>query len=121
MPRPPIARYWIERVRAIVENDPRLGSPRITKRLEQEGAAIGRDDYPSERAVSRIKEKHRAAPLEERREYRLCRWPESMERGDLPWEASAAALELVCWLAPLEPLPIRLVKWYWRVTLAAGI
>ena len=60
---------------------------------------------------------------EERTQYRHFYWPESMERGDLPWEASGAALELLGhlqWKVPLGRPTVRLFKWFWRVTLAAN-
>jgi hypothetical protein len=56
-------------------------------------------------------------------EYRDFYWPESMERGDLPWDASAAALELLGFVVdgetPRGRPSARLAKQFWRVTLAA--
>jgi len=62
-------------------------------------------------------------PEEERRQYRYFFWPESMERGDLLWEASASGLELLHFLEEEgwrgERPPIRFVRWFWRVSQAA--
>jgi hypothetical protein len=59
---------------------------------------------------------------DQHREYRDFYWPESLIRGDLPWEVSATALELLAWLDTnglrLRP-PVRLVRWYWRVKQAS--
>lgn len=46
-------------------------------------------------------------------------WPESMECGDLPWEASEVALELLAALRGAGRPSIGLAKWFWRVKVAA--
>jgi hypothetical protein len=86
---------------------------------------------PSARTVSRIMKEFDPSPEEEKAQYRHFYWPESMERGDLPWEASAAGLEILAslgharWASVGRGLPesarpsIRLVKWLWRITLVA--
>jgi hypothetical protein len=81
-------------------------------------------EYPSERTISRIKATEWPGMSEtEQAEYRTFYWPESMERGDLPWEASATALELMHRLDAAqsgltERPPNRFVKWFWRVSQA---
>ncbi len=111
---------WIEKVKSIKANErARWGAPRITRALEEEAAREGRYDCPSERAVSSILRKIAAEDL---REYRFLYWPDTFERGDLPWEASEAALELLALkeFAPGEARPsVRLARWFWRITQAA--
>jgi hypothetical protein len=68
---------------------------------------------------------HKSLRPEEQRQQALFRWPAGIEKGALPWEASAAALELLRWR---DELPanigggrptIREVKWFYRLRLAA--
>ncbi len=77
------------------------------------------DSLPSVRSIARIrKNEWPSMPPAERASYGAFYWPESIERGDLPWEASEAALELLRELArshwPYRP-SIRAVKWFWHV------
>lgn len=121
MPRPKIDLYWRNRVRSLVESPPngeRLTDRAIASQLEQEARELGRDDSPGERSVGRIRKEHEGAPERERREYRAFRWPLSMQQGALAWEAAPAALELMRNAKHASPPPMRLVKWFWRVTLA---
>ena len=54
---------------------------------------------PAARTISRIrKDEWPLVEEKDRARYRTFYWPESTERGDLPWEASAAALELMGYL-----------------------
>ena len=114
--------YWIERILSIKANNRRWGAGRITTQLEIGAEQAGRTDVPIERTVSRILAKEWSGLTdEEQAQYQFFHWPESMVRGDLPWEASAAALDL-CWQFHITHKgrpSIRLVKWFWRVTLAA--
>jgi hypothetical protein len=106
--------FWEERVKSIKANRPTWGAGRICRQLEIEASAANRVDAPSPRWVGGYLQTQLPEDL---REYREFRWPESMERADLPWEASAAALEL---LGLLQERPtVRLAEWFWRVTLAA--
>jgi hypothetical protein len=144
MARPRIEPFWEEAIRAATENEPRLGPLGVRARLEKAAADIGKPDLrvPSLRTIGRIQREFRQRPEEERRPYRDLYWPESFERGDLPWEASAAALELLrVWekwpphiLEMILPVPeeralfgynfgdrpsVRLARWFWRLTQAA--
>ena len=65
---------------------------------------MGRSDYPALRTVNQYHKKYRLLPERQQVEYRTFHWPESMERGNLPWEASEAALELLLWHADNFPL-----------------
>ena len=78
-------------------------------------------DVPSESTLGRIVTEFRRTDPAERRNYQRFRWPESLGADDLPWEASRSLLDLLAYLdAHAKPRPpIRLARWYWRVTLAA--
>ena len=110
MPQPPIPVFWNERIRSHLAHLQQLGEKlsdkRIRRLLEKEAEALGKganaeqkvlaDRVPSERSISRIrKEVWPALTDEEQAVYRVFEWPESMVRGDLPWAASQAALELL--------------------------
>lgn len=77
---------------------------------------------------------------EEQGQYQFFRWPESMEMGLLPWEASSAALELMEVHRSVDPEKrlqeksgrplesrytgwrrpsVRLARWFWHLTQAA--
>lgn len=128
--RPKTDPFWIDRVRSLTANE-QLGGKAIAKRLEQEQRALGRNDAPQERTVFRIQEDFRKLPDWQQGAYQAFTWPESMEIGAVPYEASAAALELLAFARQNRPLEtdgtsalwdrpqIRLVLWYWRVTQAA--
>lgn len=125
--------FWVERVRSLVANEPGVTLAAMARRVEEEGKRRGRDDYPAERTIRRIRDDyHKLAPAEQAG-YREVYWPESFERGDLPWEAAPAVLELLRdWRArhfregdpdrrPPRP-ETRHALWFWRVTLAnAGL
>jgi hypothetical protein len=83
-----------------------------------------KDRLPSVRTIERIRVEWKPKTQEEKAPYRSFYWPESMERGDLPWEASESALELLGLFDKkrgglrVRP-PVRFVKWFWRVSQAA--
>jgi hypothetical protein len=141
MARPKTKDYWEEGIRILTEEDPRLGPLGVRSQLiklveaDAEGKA-GPLRVPSLRTIGRIQRQFRPLPEEERRPYRIFRWPESFERGDLPWEAQGAALELMrVWargprlgmvspearrlLSPAARPSVRLARWFWRMTQAA--
>lgn len=114
---------WIKvNVLSVKSNHENWGAPRIYKELSQEAARGGYELPISESTVTRIlRNDWVKLPEEKRWQYRHFYWPESMERGYLPWEASAAALELLGYSLSLNPRmrpSIRMVKWYWRITTA---
>jgi hypothetical protein len=139
MPMPPTDMYWIEQIREIATNQPRLGPALVRQLLEQrvgeEGCRDSKGDWtirrvnvralPSERTISREIKKFRALIAEKpevQTAYREFHWPVSMGGEDLPWEASAALLDLLCYLneSPHDngrPL-ISVARWFWRVTQA---
>ena len=131
MPAPAIHEYWRERVKSYLAKDDaarRRPSPTAIHRhllVEEEGmerlksAEVGKP--PSPRSIDRIRVgEWESKTLEEKIEYQDLSWPESMERGDLPWEASAAALELLGALAArCDPECARRVRsLQWRITLS---
>ena len=130
MPRRTVNPFWIERIHVITENEPKLGPGPVRRRLESVGAEARRTDWPAERTIGRIQAEYRAMPTDERRQNAQFRWPASMEHGDLPWEASAIAMEALRHADQLmherrvlrtsyvgRPL-LSQIKWFWRVTLA---
>ena len=117
MARPRVHRYWIEKIRTIVRNRPELSAAAIQNILE-EGMDQGQTALPSLRTVGAIKQQ--LVP-EGRKDYRYFTWPDAMETGELPWEASRAALDLMRYAREelgME-LMVREVRWFLRVTLAA--
>jgi hypothetical protein len=141
MVRERLDQYWIDRMYSIFENEPRLPDREVATRLQQEGEKLGRDDYPALRTVNKYHKKYIDEVDPEIKEgYREFRWPESMEQGALPWEASAAVLELLAIREHRDEFPkflmaqgdksfravpimgrpsIRLARWYWHITQAA--
>jgi hypothetical protein len=127
MPQKPVDDYWKERVKSLLGADPvRPPGPRaIWRHLQDEAQHMNKAELlkvgypPSERSITRIRNDD-WTPLSEaeRREYREMHWPDTFLRGDLPWEASATALELLAWSDAygLPRPPISLARWFWRVT-----
>ena len=114
---PKVNPHWEGRVKSQKASHPDWGAGRIANAIwaeklpEDENVGV----RPSARWVGSILASVNDDQL---REYRKLHWPESFQRGDLPWEASAAALELLMFLdsnGVRERPPIRLVMWYWRV------
>lgn len=118
MGRPKIDDYWVHLVRGIFKMEPR----RSAKSIELSFASIGprfsppRDDWPKQRTIRSIIDEFRRLSPAEQEQYSQLHWPEAMTAGLLPWEASAVALELLRSRKKSRP-PIRLVKWFYRVTL----
>lgn len=126
-------KWWIDKVRGIKANNPKWGEGRIQTALDKI-CAKGKDDSlqkiptvagspPEGRTIGRILRQHWDPMTDkEQAQYREFHWPASLERAELPWEASSAALELleacsqVGWGRPSN----RLALWFWRVTEAAS-
>lgn len=130
MPRRPIDDFWRERIRSITANNPKLGPGPVLQELRTIGKELVRSDWPSLRTVGRYQREVRAEPAAVQREYLEFRWPEAMERGDLPWEAAPVALEALrafhggglgagLLLGPSHRPSVAFVRWLWRVTIAA--
>ena len=116
--------WWKHRIIEIKGINPDWGEIKLSNELEK---IYKSGDFPREagappvqRTIGRII-KREWEPLSEQEKtlYRYFSWPESMERGQLPWEASSYALELVShWRYSPAPT-VRMALWYWRVSLAA--
>ncbi len=83
----------------------------------------GKTEAVHDVTVGRYRKKWEALKPSERAHYRSVSWPETFERGDLPWEASAVVFELLhasrrAGLPLVRPL-VRTARWFWRVTQAA--
>jgi hypothetical protein len=76
---------------------------------------------PNARTLDRWKVDFFGMSLEEQTQYKMYRWPESHEHGQIAWEASANALELLRkFRASTGRRPtIRQTKWYIRLSLSA--
>jgi hypothetical protein len=127
MPQRPIDDYWKERVKSLLGADPRKepGPRAIKRRLDAEAERMGRSEVaqvgypPSERSITRIRDQEWQRLTDaERREYRELHWPDTFQRGDLPWEAGGAVLALLAWadMYGLPRPPVALARWYWQVT-----
>ena len=121
MPRPLTDNHWQHRVRELAEQG--INAAEIARRLEKEADKSGRNDYPSDRTVRRIKDAHMAKGSGDRRQYAGFRWPESMQDAGIPWEGSEEILKLIRNHRTVFGLgsrpPIGFTKWFWRVTQAA--
>jgi len=117
MPRPKEHKYD-DRIRELAAAGHR--PPAIVKALEQEAARLGLNDTPTESTVRRrVKEFAELSP-QQKRQYALFRWPDSIENGDLPWEASGLLLDLLGHLDAdgVDRPTVREAVWFWRVCLA---
>jgi hypothetical protein len=119
MPRPRTDATYVEQIATLAAEGHK--PPAIFRAVQEAAERAGRDDYPSERTIRRIYEARKLEPMQTQREAALFRWPQSMEEGALPWEASRAALDLLRHMDErgFGRPTVRLVKWYWRVVMAA--
>jgi hypothetical protein len=119
-----VSPWWEGRIKSLKAENPGLGAPRIRNALMEEYQASPPGWKPDGEIVSPPPSEKwvgnflRNLTEDELRESRLLRWPESMERGDLAWEASAAALELLSIADDfgMPRPPVALARWYWRVS-----
>lgn len=140
MVKPALDDYWLNQIYSLLENEPRITDGAIARRLQKKGEEEERDDYPAQRTVNKYRKKWKDMTLAELLRYRYFQWPESMVRGDLPWEASAAGFMLLraliagpdddTWIVgrpnilhiPSQKIrmrpTVRAVEWFWRVTQA---
>ncbi len=132
MPNIRIPDYWRQQVKYILAENQRISISDILHLLDAKAELLQKSDeatertlsnnVPSPRTISRVRDEWRAMEQSERVQYQQFFWPESMQSGALPWEASSAGLELLMWLdsnGVRERPPIRLVMWYWRVIQAS--
>lgn len=119
MPRPPISKHWNDKIWEVRANEGAdWSAARMSRRLEEIAANEGRNNPPHRTTVQRELDKI-AQDQKRLGEFRYVYWPESFgERGELPWEASAAVLELLAVTEEEEvPRPaVSLARWFWRVS-----
>jgi hypothetical protein len=136
--------HWKRRLTSLKSNHPDWGAFRLLNALTEEAQAIGTRP-PSQGWISQwLREKWpKVTPIERRNYLDFC-WPQSMQNGLLPMEASAAALELLDVRSMVDPVirqieqesepigyewesmglrwgrpSVRLARWFWYVTQAA--
>lgn len=111
--------FWVSWLHHVFTNDPELTIVEIAQQAEDLARELGRTDFPHRSTVHRYLDAFRNLDEDVKRQYREFRWPDSMEDGDLPWEASTEALALLEWTGEynLRPPTVNLVVWYWRTTL----
>ncbi|MBI4491736.1 MAG: hypothetical protein HY690_02970 [Chloroflexi bacterium] len=121
MPQKPIAQDWRDQVYTLCGSGRKRSVVEMFQLLEAEGIRLGRNDYPSKRSLNRIRDDFHRLPEPQQREYGQVRWPDSFGRGDLPWEAGRAALDLLRFHDEqgLDRPTVRHVRWFWRVGMAA--
>ncbi len=120
---PAIEKETRNRAEELAANHPDWSALAIQRRLKFENRKA------SPRTVSRWLTEFRGRTEEEKFEYKVFSWPESMEKGFLPWEAARSLLDLLERLlhtykgtaeAAIYTLPTNLeARWFWRVTQAA--
>jgi hypothetical protein len=124
MARPGVHPFWREQIYNELAEDPALSGAAIRRKFVRLKGDLIKEtpptDPPSDRAIRRIKKQFEALAPAERRPYERFSWPESMESGALPWEASRAALDLLRYRYATMPTPPRIneVKRFWQVTQA---
>jgi hypothetical protein len=119
MPRPPKSPVYVSMVGTLAEE----GKTADEVFIELQRWARDQqhpNDAPGREWVRRRYTAHRKLTDENRREFSLFRWPESMEYGVLPWDASQAGLELLLYCVEhrLGRPTNRMARWFWRVLLA---
>jgi hypothetical protein len=119
VPRPKIHQDWVNRVHQLASDEVKPLEAFHT--IELEAFQAGRDDAPSYTTVRKLYRLFAQLAPAEQLDYRLFRWPDSMLRGALPWEAASAGLELLrfCYEMKQGRPSVRMVKWFWRLRLAA--
>jgi hypothetical protein len=114
MPNIRIRDDWDPIIRQMKTDHPGWGSDRIHKALIKE---YPDRDVPSRKTIIRsLADDYDPLP------YQRFQWPESMENGALPYEASNCLVELFVWLRYLrgqERPTIAACRWFYRVTQAA--
>ena len=125
MARPGVHAFWVDKIRVMVANEPGMSGVEVRRRLLNRQLVKGEPTpptpVPSDRAIRRIMERFKELPRAEQQPYTVFSWPESMELGALPWEASRAALDLLRLRTDKRfgPPLIREALWFWHVTQAA--
>lgn len=127
--------YWKQRVKSLKANNETWGAVRIFDSLRSYEIDIHHIyQGPSEATIGRIlKNDWHGLDEEGKNSYRYVYWPESMEKGYLPWYMSDAALELLKLYRSVDNVDspiaefrrseenfdrptVNDVKWFWRVS-----
>ncbi len=111
MVRPAVIPQWERSIYRMLAAQPSASAKNLRDALSR---AFGQ--APSERTVGRIKAAFGSLTPEKQRSFGELRWPEAMETGDLPWEASTTIFELIREVTPRPDLGLGI--WFWRITLA---
>jgi hypothetical protein len=133
MPQRPVPNYWKERVKEHLADNRKATAKEIIEKLETEAEVLRTNESchfvelsrqcPSTRSIARIKqEEWQQLTEKEKAEYGQFRFPESMEAGVIPWEASASCLTLLAMMdkdtnGRVRPT-VNIARWFWRLTLA---
>lgn len=111
---------WDSVIFEFTKEHPKAGPARARDFLAKRAAESGHDEseLPSERTIARRQAWFREQPESFQRPFALVYWPETFERGDVPWEAAPVVLE---WMRKEWPgrLPVRFALWIWRVAQVA--
>jgi hypothetical protein len=136
MARPRTDQRVIAKITDLAVNTPKQTAGKVRLDLERWAKQTGYEKpLPSVRQVARELSKLRphvekieaGGELGDLANFKHFYFPESMERGELPWEAAPAALELLEWGADIPAEgedesyrpTIASVRWFWRVSIAA--
>ena len=93
-----------------------LSSLQVTHADLAEGERFYYGAPPSKASIGRIQHEARGLSKGEQEKYLSFFWPESMENGLLPWEASSPLLHLLQQDLCLGVRPqIPVCRWYWRL------
>lgn len=119
MPRARVSDIYRHHAFLIWGEEPRASARSVAEKLDRLALEAGKDDAPSERTISRWRDEFRSLSEQEQQQYHDARWPESMEMGALPWEASGVFMEVAGKYLEKGVRPkVLLIKWLWRITQA---
>jgi hypothetical protein len=118
--------FWrYEVMELTVSNDDRgvrFGPDSVLSSLQVTHAGLTEDarsrfgQPPSKASIGRIQHEARGLPKGDQEKYLGFFWPESMEKGFLPWEASGPLLHLLQQDLCLGLRPqIPVCRWYWKL------
>jgi hypothetical protein len=127
MPNPPLSREWVDRIWAICGAPPegytKPPAPSVIREIldNQERKEHGWESepkVPSEKTIQRQVAAWNQLLPEDKAQYRVFRWPESMKSGQIPWEASRCLLDLLHFQHKRgrPPVLISFARWYWRAS-----
>jgi hypothetical protein len=118
--RPKLDPYWVGWLGLQFANRPDLKPPEISELAKVKAREVGRSDPPARATTYKYFDLYQAMPEHIREGYRQFVWPDAMENGSLPWEASRVSLDLLDWAEKhsLTPPTVAITEWFWRATLA---